>query len=57
MKDLEIMLDDRPGALARMGEALGRAAISVEGGGAWTVGGQGTAHFLFDDGEAARAAL
>lgn len=51
------MLDDRPGALARMGDALGQAGISVEGGGTWLAGGQGVAHFLFADGEAARAAL
>ncbi|MFC5525351.1 ACT domain-containing protein [Rhodanobacter ginsengisoli] len=57
MKDLTILLEDRPGALARMGEVLGQAGISVEGGGAWVAGGQGTAHFLFEDGEAARSAL
>lgn len=57
MKDLTIALDDRPGALAEMGEALGRAGVSVEGGGAWVVGGQGVAHFLFEDGTAARRAL
>lgn len=54
MKDLAIMLDDRPGALARMGAALGQAGVSVEGGGAWVVGAQGVAHFLVaDDHEAA----
>ncbi len=57
MNDLAIMLDDCPGALAQMGQALGRAGVSVEGGGAWVVGGQGTAHFLVEDGEAARLAL
>lgn len=57
MKDLEIALDDRPGALAEMGAALGRAGVSVEGGGAWVVDGRGVAHFLFADGAAARAAL
>lgn len=57
MKDVEIELEDRPGALAAMGEALGRAGVSVEGGGAWVVGGKGIAHFLFEDGAAARAAL
>ena len=31
MKDLAIELDNRPGALAEMGEALGRAGVSVEG--------------------------
>src|SRR6476469_7904529 len=57
MKDLALTLDDRPGALADMGQALGRAGVSVEGGGAWVVGGKGTAHFLFADGAAARKAL
>lgn len=57
MRDLAIDLDDRPGALADMGEALGRAGVSVEGGGAWVVEGRGVAHFLFADGAAARAAL
>ena len=57
MKDLVIALDNRPGALAEMGEALGRAGVSVEGGGAWVVDGKGVAHFLFADGAAARRAL
>ena len=57
MKDLAIALDNRPGALAEMGETLGRAGVSIEGGGAWVVGGIGVAHFLFEDGAAARAAL
>ena len=57
MKDLVIALDNRPGALAEMGEALGRAGVSVEGGGAWVVDGKGIAHFLFADGAAARRAL
>ena len=57
MKDLAIQLDDRPGALAEMGEALGKAGVSVEGGGAWVVGDHGVAHFLFVDGAEARAAL
>ncbi len=57
MKDVAIELDDRLGALADMGEALGRAGVSVEGGGAWVVDGRGVAHLLFDDGDAARRAL
>ena len=57
MQDVSIVLDNRPGALAEMGEALGRSGVSIEGGGAWVVGGQGSAHFLFADGNAARAAL
>jgi len=57
MQDLAIRLDNVPGSLGRMGEALGRAGLSIEGGGAWVVGGQGMAHFLFADGAAARRAL
>ncbi len=57
MKDLTIALENRPGALAEMGEALGRAGVSVEGGGAFVVNGVGVAHFLFADGAAARKAL
>lgn len=57
MRDLAIALENRPGALAEIGEALGRAEVSVEGGGAWAVDGTGIAHFLFKDGAAARKAL
>ena len=53
MKDLGIELEDRPGALAEMGEALGLAGVSIEGGGVWG----GIAHFLFGDASAARRAL
>jgi hypothetical protein len=57
MKDLAIELQNRPGALAEMGEALGRAGVSVEGGGVFVVNGVGVAHFLFHDGSAACRAL
>jgi hypothetical protein len=57
MTDLTIALEHRPGALAEMGEALGRAGVSVEGGAAFAVGGRWVAHFLVKDGHAARAAL
>jgi hypothetical protein len=57
MKDLTISLKNQPGALAEMGAALGRAGVSIEGGGAVVVNGVGVAHFLFEDGEAARQVL
>jgi hypothetical protein len=57
MKDLAIALENRPGALAEMGETLGRAGVSIEGGGAWVVNGIGVAHFLFSDGARAREFL
>jgi hypothetical protein len=57
VKDLAIALDNRPGALAEMGDALGKAGVSVEGGGCWVFDGQAIAHFLFADGSGARNAL
>ena len=57
MKDIAIVLENRPGSLADLGEALGRAGVSIEGGGAWVVQGNGAAHFLVTDGTAARRAL
>jgi hypothetical protein len=57
MKDLSIVLEEHRGALAEMGEILGSAGVSIEGGGVWLVDGRGIAHFLFADGAAARKAL
>ncbi len=57
MHDVAIELDNRPGALAEMGEALGHAGVSIEGGGAFVVDGNGISHFLFAEGLAAQAAL
>ncbi|MBI1760575.1 MAG: amino acid-binding ACT domain-containing protein [Acidobacteria bacterium] len=57
MKDLAIRLAHRPGALAEMGEALGRAGVSLEGGGGFVFAGQGIVHFLVADASAARHAL
>lgn len=56
-RDLTISLANRPGALADMGEALGDAGVSVEGGGAFVVNGEGVAHFLVTDGVKAKNAL
>lgn len=57
MKDLEIALPNRPGALAEMGEALGRAGVSLEGGGVFACGASAVAHFLVADAAGATAAL
>jgi len=54
--DLSIELDLHPGALAEMGEALGAAGVSVEGGGVFLVGGAGHAHLLVASADAAKAA-
>lgn len=55
MRDLTLRLPDRPGALAEMGEALGAAGVSIEGGGAFVVDGVGVAHFLVAEKDVARA--
>jgi organic hydroperoxide reductase OsmC/OhrA len=57
MRDLAIRLAHRPGALADMGEALGAAGVSIEGGGGFAHAGEAIVHFLFEDGAAARRAL
>ena len=57
MDDVEIILTNQPGELARMGEALGAAGVSVEGGGAWVVDGPASRHFLFEDGAQAQRVL
>jgi len=43
MEDLTIALENRPGALAELGDALAQAGVSIEGGGAWVVNGQAVA--------------
>ncbi|MEO7984648.1 MAG: amino acid-binding ACT domain-containing protein [Bacteroidota bacterium] len=57
MKDLAIRLTNKPGALAEMGEALGNAGVSLEGGGVFVYNGEGIAHFLVEDAEKGKQAL
>ncbi|GAB3083070.1 hypothetical protein [Isoptericola nanjingensis] len=56
-QDLEVRLPGTPGALADLGETLGRAGVSLEGGGVTGLDGGRVAHFLVDDGPRAVAAL
>jgi len=55
-RDLAVRLPHRPGALAELGEALGAAQCSIEGGGGFTVGDTGIVHFLVGDADRAAAA-
>jgi hypothetical protein len=55
--DLTVRLEDRPGELARLGEALGGAGVNVDGFSATTTGGQGEVHLLVADAASARSAL
>jgi hypothetical protein len=57
MKDIQIELENKPGALALMGELLGKNGISLEGGGAFTNGAVAIAHFLVEDAEKANVVL
>jgi hypothetical protein len=57
MKDLTVILEDRPGALADLGDATGGANINIEGMCATTGGGKGEVHILVEDEAATREAL
>jgi hypothetical protein len=57
MKDLMVILEDRPGALADLGEATGGANINIEGMCATTGEGKGQLHILVEDPAATRQAL
>lgn len=55
--DLSVSVEDRPGALAGIGEALGNAGVNIMGLAALGGHGGGHVHLLVEDGEAARSAL
>jgi hypothetical protein len=55
--DLTVVLDDRAGQLAHMGEALGDAGIAIEGFSATTNNGLGIVHVLVDNVMVAQNAL
>jgi hypothetical protein len=57
MKDLKIVMANRPGTLADVGEALGSAGINIEGGCGFPCEGKGTGHLLVEDSAAARRAI
>jgi hypothetical protein len=57
MKDIQIELENKPGALALMGETLGKNGISLEGGGVFANGTTAIAHFLVEEDEKACIAL
>ncbi len=57
MKDIEIILENKAGTLALMGETLGKNKISLEGGGVFDNGAKSIAHFLVEEPEEAREVL
>lgn len=57
MKDIEIILENKAGTLALMGETLGKNKISLEGGGVFDTGAKSIAHFLVVEAQEAREVL
>jgi hypothetical protein len=55
--DFTIMLSDRPGELARVGEALGKAGVNIEGVAGAVTDGRGVLHIAVEDANGARSAL
>ncbi len=55
--DLRVTMDDQPGGLADLGEALGAAGINIQGMCGVTHEGVGIIHILVEDAVAARTAL
>jgi hypothetical protein len=55
--DLTVGLIDRPGTLAQVSDALGRAGVNIDGASGFVCDGQGVFHVLVEDLERARRAL
>jgi hypothetical protein len=53
--DFTVILDDRPGELARLGETLGGSGVNIRGLAAFTGEGRGVVHVLIDDRDVTRA--
>ncbi|MBO0844707.1 MAG: ACT domain-containing protein [Nocardioides sp.] len=47
--DVTVILDDRPGELARLGEAAGAAGVNIDGFAAFTGESRGVVHVLVHD--------
>ena len=56
-KDLTVILEDRPGTLADVGEALGKAGINIDGCCGFPSEGKGVLHILVDDAAAVQREL
>jgi hypothetical protein len=55
--DISVILEDRPGELARLGAATGEHGVNIEGMAAFTGEGRGVIHILVEDAGKAKAAL
>ena len=52
-RDFTVILADRPGELARLGEITGEAGVNIRGMAGFTGEGNGVIHLLIDDQAAA----
>lgn len=57
LEEITVIVDDKPGVLADMGELLGRSGVNIETLCASSHNGQGVIHFVVDDGEDAAEVL
>ena len=57
LEEIIVVVDDRPGILAEIGELLGRSQVNIETLCASTHNGQGVIHLVVDDGDDAAEAL
>jgi hypothetical protein len=57
MKDLTVIMEDRPGKLAELGEATGKAGVNIKGLCAMVGDGKGFIHLLVQDEATAKKAL
>jgi hypothetical protein len=57
LKDLCVVAPDRPGTLAELADAIGRAGINIEGVAGYSAEGQGVIHLLVEDHRGARAVV
>jgi hypothetical protein len=55
--DLTVILENQPGTLASLGEALGNAGINILGGCGFQSGGEGVIHLLVEDAAKAKMTL
>ena len=53
-RNFTLVFEDRPGELARLGEAAGSAGVNLQGMAAFTGDGKGFVHVLVDDEAASR---
>ena len=57
LKDLTVVVPDRPGTLAHIAEAIGRAGINIEAFSGDNIGGAAVVHLLVEDARGARSIL